>query len=194
MLQTNPIHQSQHGVLHSDAAESFKALLVYSRHHKWLPEDGRLQLDLFLLYSIFLFLNEVLEFLCFWGFCFLFGLDDAVRVSAACFRICMGAFSCCCGGVPTMAIMLPLYFFKPQQEQTGQPRKILSFYSIAQRQKTKPGKMSVKMTFLPRYKCSHTVQPAAPSAVLVLHTLSTQNGGGGETSFFFLSFFISCHP
>lgn len=85
-------------------------------------------------------------------------------------------------------------FFKPQQEQTGQPRKILSFYSIAQRQKTKPGKMSVKMTFLPRYKCSHTVQPAAPSAVLVLHTLSTQNGGGGETSFFFLSFFISCHP
>lgn len=132
MLQTNPVHQSQHGVLHSDAAESFKALLVYSRYHKWLREDGCLQLDLFFLYSIFLFLNEVLVFLCFLGFCFLFGLDDAVRVSAACFRVYMGAFSCCCGGVPTVAIMLPLYFFvKPQQEQTGQPRKILSFYSIA---------------------------------------------------------------
>lgn len=66
MLQTNPIHQSQHGVLHAD--ESFKALLVYSRYHKWLPEDGCLQLDLFFLYSIFLFLNEVLVFLwVFWG-------------------------------------------------------------------------------------------------------------------------------
>lgn len=110
MLQTNPIHQSQHGVLHAD--ESFKALLVYSRYHKWLPKDGCLQLDLFFLYSIFLFLNEVLVFLCFFGgFCFLFGLDDAIRVSAACFRVYMGAFSCCCGGVPTMAIMLPLYVF-----------------------------------------------------------------------------------
>lgn len=133
MLQTNPIHQSQHGVLHSDAAESFKALLVYSRHHKWLPEDGCLQLDLFFSLQHFFFLNEVLVFLCFWGFCFLAGLDGAVRVSAACFRVYMGAFFCCFGGVPTMAIMLPLYFFfKPQQEQTGQPRKILSFYSIAQ--------------------------------------------------------------
>lgn len=66
MLQTNPIHQSQHGVLHAD--ESFKALLVYSRYHKWLPEDGCLQLDPFFLYSIFLFLNEVLVFLwVFWG-------------------------------------------------------------------------------------------------------------------------------
>lgn len=50
------------------------------------------------------------------------------------------------------------------------------------------------MTFLPRYKCSHTVQPAAPSAVLVLHTLSTQNGGGGETSFFFFLFLYLVTP
>lgn len=192
MLQTNPIQQSQHGVLHSDAAESFKALLVYSRHHKWLPEDGRLQLDLFLLYSIFLFLNEVLVFLCFWGFCFLFFVWSWwCRPSIRCLfqglhgSIFLLLWRCTHHGYYASSV----FFFKPQQEQTGQPRKILSFYSIAQRQKTKPGKMSVKMTFLPRYKCSHTVQPAAPSAVLVLHTLSTQNGGGGETSFFFLFFF-----
>lgn len=92
--------------------KSFKALLLYSRHHKQLPEDGSLQLDFF---SPFFLLYE--QGSCFSVFCVVLMMPSQYPLSVS--GSTWEHFPHCYEDVSTMAIVLP-QFFSPHNKNKGE--------------------------------------------------------------------------